>query len=96
MPLCLVLHDLSPTGKEALAGAVWDLAESHLALPGGLLVATGVSAGYLLSHLRRAVERAGERGAIVVTRVEGDLPSWGMDDGTQDWIEGNLDATADG
>ena len=86
MPLNLILHDLPPEGIEAMEAAVWELSESHWTLAGGMLVATGVSPSYLLTHLRRALLRAGIEGAILVTRCDGALHMAGVDDAARAWV----------
>ena len=94
MPLLLVIHDLTPEGAEAVEASLWDLSESHWVLPGGMLVATGVSPGYLLSHLRRAVSRAGAEGALIVSEATGALHLDGLTAEARDWIEENLEPPA--
>ncbi|MCQ4160756.1 hypothetical protein NON00_12545 [Roseomonas sp. GC11] len=89
MPLLLVAHDQTPDGASALEDAVWQLAESHLTLPGSLLVESAVSARYLTEHLHSALRRAGLAGALVVMPVT--EPSWqGLSPEVEDWLRVRL------
>lgn len=89
MPLLLVAHDQPPDGAAALEDAVWQLAESHMALPGSLLVESAVSARYLLEHLRGAMHRAGLSGPLLITPVVSAV--WeGLSSEAEDWIRNRL------
>lgn len=89
MPLLLVAHDQSPDGALALEDAVWQLAESHLTLPGSLLVESAVSARYLVEHLRGAMRRAGLDGALLVTPVT--TANWdGLSAEAGEWLRARL------
>lgn len=89
MPLLLIAHDQPPEGAAALEDAVWQLAESHLTLPGSLLVESAVSAPYLVEHLRGAMRRAGFGGALLVTPLS--QPSWdGLSAEAEEWIRSRL------
>ncbi|WBV41761.1 hypothetical protein [Pseudoroseomonas cervicalis] len=89
MPLLLVAHDQPPAGAATLEDAVWQLAESHMTLPGSLLVESAVSARYLVEHLRGAMQRAGLGGALLVTPLR--EPSWdGLSSEAEEWIRHRL------
>ncbi|MBB5694011.1 hypothetical protein [Muricoccus pecuniae] len=95
MPLCLVLHDLPPGGTEVLEAAVWELSESHSMFGCGMLVDTSVSAGYLLSHLRGALIRAGLAGRLIIAPATSQLRSWGVEPEVEAWIAESLCETAE-
>lgn len=89
MPLLLVAHDQAPDGAAALEDAVWQLAESHLVLPGSLLVESPVSARYLLDHLRGALRRVGKQGALLVMPVQS--ADWdGLSADAEEWIRSRI------
>jgi hypothetical protein len=90
MALLLVAHDQASEGAQALEDAVWQLAESHLALPGSLLIESPVSARYLADHLRSTLRRAGLEGALLVTALT--QPIWsGLSPEAEEWITARLD-----
>ncbi|MBI0432639.1 hypothetical protein [Roseomonas sp. KE0001] len=89
MPLLLVAHDQAADGALALEDAVWQLAESHLTLPGSLLVETAVSPRYLNEHLLGAMRRADLQGTLLVVPVA--APSWsGLSPEAEEWIRARL------
>ncbi len=90
MPLCLEVHELAPGGAEALEAAVWEVSESHCILAGTMLVDTSVSPAYLLSHLRRALEREDLSGSLLVAEVGDGLHSAGLDPAIQEWLQASL------
>ncbi|WP_135465851.1 hypothetical protein [Crenalkalicoccus roseus] len=91
MPLCLVLHELDPPSPEAeqvFFHAVFEIAPEHWRLTeGATLVATGVSPGYLLDHLRRAMRHARlSLRLLLVTPVGNDLAAHGLPPEGESWI----------
>ncbi len=87
MSLCLVLHDLPPGGSEILEAAIWEVSDSHwLPTADALLVSTGVSVGYLASHLRQALRRHGVEGSIVVLRTDSEVVSDGLPASAAAWL----------
>lgn len=89
MPLLLIAHDQAADGALALEDAVWQLAESHLTLPGSILVETAVSPRYLVEHLRGAMRRGGLEGSLLITPVT--APAWdGFSAEAEEWIRARL------
>ncbi|MFC3124556.1 hypothetical protein ACFOD4_05725 [Pseudoroseomonas globiformis] len=89
MSLLLVVHDQPAEGAQALEDAVWQLAESHLTLPGALIVESGVSPRYLQEHLSGAMRRAGIAGPLLVTPVA--EASWqGLSPEAEEWMRARL------
>ncbi|MXP61951.1 hypothetical protein E0493_01125 [Roseomonas sp. M0104] len=85
----LVAHDQAPDGAAALEDAVWQLAESHLVLPGSLVVESPVSPKYLLEHLRGALRRMGRDGALLIVPLT--TASWaGLSTDAEEWIRARM------
>lgn len=95
MTLCLVLHELPAGGEEAVEASVWQLSESHWSLPGAMLVETDVSSRYLLAHLRHALGRKGLEGQLLVTTLDSELHTAGLDPGILAWIQCGQRAVAE-
>ncbi|KAA2214996.1 hypothetical protein [Teichococcus oryzae] len=89
MSLLLVSHDQDTPGAQLLEDAVWQLAESHLTLPGSLIVESAVSAHYLLEHLRGALRRAGREGTLLITPIAS--AEWaGLSAEAEAWIRSRI------
>lgn len=95
MPLCLVLHELelsSPMAEQAFFAAVFEVAAEHLRLTeDATLVATGVSPGYLLDHLRHAARKAGVGvRVLLVTEVTPGTVAHGLPPEADAWLKDML------
>lgn len=85
MALLLVAHDQTGEAAQTLEDAVWQLAESHLALPGALLLESPVSPRYLLDHLRGTLRRAGRDGILLVSPLQGACCA-GLSAEAEEWL----------
>jgi len=97
MSLCLVLHDLGPVAPEAeqmFFAAVFEIAPDHWRVTeDATLVATEVSPGYLLDHLRRSAARARlEPRILLVTRVPAEVATHGLPENGEAWIREMLES----
>ncbi len=92
MPLCFVMHDLPPAGVEALQAALWEVAESHWnPTPGCFAVATGLSVGYLGSHLAGAMRRAGAEGPMLVVEAGGAVSTRNLSEAGASWLRERIE-----
>jgi hypothetical protein len=91
MPLRLILHDFGLPPAEAEEDFLYTffvIAPDHWRLaPGATLVATDLSPGYLLDHLRQTARRSGlEPRLLLVMPFPEELASHGLTSDGEAWI----------